>query len=233
MKVLAVIHDRDAPAGVFGHATRDAGHELEEWFPPDGHEPPALDDLGAVMVFGGVPQVDQEHEHPWLGPEKRWIREAFEGGMPVLGVCLGSQLLADAAGGRAHPAERPEIGWREVTLADGASRDPLLGILPERFRSFQWHSYTFEPPPGVPVLARTPQTAQAFRAGERAWGVQFHAEVTAATLEAWLRDGADGEDARSIGLDAVAVQRQSQDLIGDWNELGRQLSSRFLQLAAS
>ncbi|MFL5825323.1 MAG: type 1 glutamine amidotransferase [Thermoleophilaceae bacterium] len=233
MKVLAVIHDHDAGAGVFGHAVRDAGQELREWFAPSGEQPPALDGLGAVMVFGGVPQVDEEHLHPWLVAEKRWIREAFTSGLPILGVCLGSQLLAEASGGGARAAERPEIGWHEVTLADGASEDPLLGILPERFDSFQWHSYTFDPPPGAPVLAHTQQSAQAFRAGERAWGVQFHAEVTAASLEGWLRGGADGEDARAVGLDAAAVQRQSQDLIGDWNELGWQLSTRFLQLAAS
>jgi GMP synthase (glutamine-hydrolysing) len=233
MKVLALVHDDDARPGVFGHAVRDAGHELQEWFAPSAEALPPIDDLGAIIVFGGVAQVDEEDKYAWLGLEKRWLRESFEAGMPILGVCLGSQLLADASGGGARPAVRPEIGWYEVTAVDGASSDPLVGVLPERFQSFQWHSYTFEPPPDAPVLARTEQTAQAFRAGERAWGVQFHAEVTARTLRGWLQNGGDGEDARSIGLDPGRVQQQSDDLIGDWNELGWQLCRRFLELAAS
>ena len=102
---------------------------------------------------------------------------------PLLGVCLGTQLLAEAAGGSAGRASEPEIGWRQVELTPEGAADPLLAPLAPAFEAFQWHSYEAAPPPDAVTLARSPVCPQAYRIGEQAWGIQFHAEVSAADAE--------------------------------------------------
>ena len=131
-------------------------------------------------------------------------------GVPLLGVCLGSQLLAEAAGAPARRASEPEIGWHEVEVTGGGSRDPLLGPLAPRFEAFQWHSYECPLPPGATALARSDMCLQAYRIGDSAWGIQFHAEVTRADAEAWIDDYRSDEDAVRIGLDPDALRRRTR-----------------------
>jgi len=179
------------------------------------------------MVFGGAMHVDQEAQHPWLAPEKALLRELVEGGTPLLGVCLGSQLLAEAAGGTARRAPRPEIGWQQVEVTDQGARDPLLAPLAPSFEAFQWHSYEFTPPPGASALARSDVCPQGFRLGN-AVGIQFHAEVTQADAEAWIDDYRSDEDAVRSGVDPDALRTRTRLSIAAWNELGRALCGRFL-----
>ena len=233
MRVLAVVHQPDAGPGVFGDEIRARGDELEEWRPPDSPVPPVVDH-DAVIVLGGAMNVDEEESHPWLVPEKALLHELVGRGVPMLGVCLGAQLLADATGGEARRASRPEIGWGEVRLEAAAAGDPVLGALPPRFESFQWHGYEAVPPPGATVLARSDVCAQAYRLDARpAWGVQFHAEVSADIVERWIRDYAKDPDAVRIGLDPDRLRAQTEPAIGEWNELGRALCGRFLDAAAA
>ena len=106
-------------------------------------------DYDAVMVFGGAMHADQEDRHPWLRDEKALLRDLLDRGVPLLGVCLGAQLVAEAAGGSARRASAPEIGWHEVDLtAEGARTRCWDRSLP-RFTAFQWHSYEFTLPPGA------------------------------------------------------------------------------------
>jgi len=230
MRVLAIVHQADAGPGIFAPAVTDAGHELVEWRPPDG-PPPESDAYDATIVLGGAMNVDQEDEHPWLRGEKRLLGELLESGAPVLGVCLGAQLVAEAAGGSAGRASRPEIGWHEVELTAAAVADPLLGALPERFEAFQWHSFEATPP-DAGALARSPVCVQAYRAGERAWGIQFHAEVSEAIVKSWLDDYEKDRDAVRIGIDPAELLAETRRKIGRWNELGRALCERFLAAAA-
>ena len=232
MRALAVVHQPDAGSGVFAEAAADRGLRLEEWSPANGGAPPAPAELDAVLVFGGAMHVDQEDAHPWLREEKRWLRELLERGVPTLGVCLGAQLVAEAAGARVGRAARPEIGWHEVALAPEAREDPVLGSLPERFAAFEWHSYEFALPPGATPLASNRACLQAFRIGDAAWGVQFHAEVTRDIARGWLADYAKGEDAARLRLDPTAVTAETERRIEGWNRLGRELSGRFLDAAA-
>ncbi len=231
MRVLAVVHYRQAAAGVFADPAAAAGHELVEWLPHE-QPPPAHDGFGAAMVFGGPMNVDEEDAHPWLRTEKRFLRELLERGTPTLGVCLGSQLVAEAAGGKVRRAEWPEIGWHEIELTPEGAADPLLGGLPQRFESFQYHYYEWLEPPGGVTLARSALALQAFRLGERpVWGLQFHPEVTEPDLRSWFDDWRDDPRAVATGLDPDAIRAESAGKIGAWNDSGRALSERFLEIS--
>jgi GMP synthase-like glutamine amidotransferase len=232
LRVLAVVHQRDAAAGVFGEAARADGHELIEWLAPE-QPVPSLDAIDAAMVFGGAVNVDEGAENPWLRAEKQLLGDLLTRGCPTLGVCLGAQLLAEAAGGEARRAPEPEIGWKEIELTAEGTTDPLLGPLPTRFESLQWHSYEASLPPGATALAQSPVCLQAYRlSSDRAWGVQFHPEVTSADLGAWLDGWRTDPDAVRIEIDPETIRRESEQRIEAWNELGRGLARRFLAAAA-
>jgi GMP synthase (glutamine-hydrolysing) len=231
VRVLSIVHEREAGSGVFATATAQHGLELVEWIPAEA-PPPSLDGFGAALVFGGAMHVDQEGAHRWLHGEKEMLRSLLARGTPLLGVCLGAQLVAEIAGGGARRAARPEIGWTETWLEPEADADPVLGALPERFESFQWHSYELCAPEGAVTLARSAVCLQAFRVeGAPWWGVQFHAEVTAETVAAWVDDYRSDEDAVGAGLDWAAILEQTREHIGRWNELGVGLCRRFLDCA--
>ena len=230
MRALAIVHQRDAGAGVFADEMRERGVELDEWLlTKRGTGPPReIADYDAVLTFGGAMHADQEDRHPWLRFEKDFLEAVLDDGMPILAVCLGCQLLAEAAGGLARRAREPEIGWLEVEITDEGAADPVIGPLAPSFRGFQWHSYEAVPPQGAAILARSPVCAQAYRIGERAWGIQFHAEVTAGDLAHWIDDYRSDGDAVRIGIDPQALRAESEGKIADWNRLGRELCGRFL-----
>jgi GMP synthase (glutamine-hydrolysing) len=231
MRVLSVVHHDNAAEGVFGDPAAEAGHELVEWLPEEG-APPALDGFDAALVFGGAMNVDSEDANPWLRPEKELVRDLLARGIPTLGVCLGSQLLAEAAGGSAGRAAVSEIGWYEIELTPEGLDDPLLGALPDRFDGFQYHHYEWRLPPEATALARSAACLQAFRLDAHpAWGVQFHPEVTLPDLSSWLDTFGEDPDAVASGLDPELIRSESETRIGAWNDLGRRLSERFFQLA--
>jgi GMP synthase (glutamine-hydrolysing) len=231
MRVLALVHQHDAASGVFADAVAEAGHELDEWLVPRRRRPPApLGDYGAVLVFGGAMHVDQEDRHRWLRDELDLLGGLIAEDVPVLGVCLGGQLVAKALGAPVRRMPSPEVGWFDVALTPDAADDPVFGGLPARFSSFQWHSYAFELPRGAVPLARNDRCLQAFRGGRSAWGIQFHAEVTGPSVEEWARTSKPEEDG---SLDLVRLVAESRERIGEWNALGKELCGRFLAVAAS
>jgi GMP synthase (glutamine-hydrolysing) len=217
MNVLAVVNGADAPAGTFADLVVERGHRLDLWQPSTRPEAPSADAYDAVMVFGGAMHVDQGDEHPWLLGEERYLRELVDQDVPVLGVCLGAQLLAQAVGARVGPAPAPEIGWLEV---ERTADDPLLDAYPSRFLALQWHVYAFEIPPGAVELAHSPVCPQAYRLGRAAWGVQFHPEVTGDIVARWISQSPEEAPA---GLSAETRER-----IGEWTRLGRELCGAFL-----
>jgi GMP synthase (glutamine-hydrolysing) len=226
VNVLAVIHGGAVRAGVFGEAMADRGHRLEEWSLAWGTPPPRpIDGYGAVLVFGGAMHADQDDRHAWLREENLFLQRLLGLGTPVLGICLGAQVLAKAAHSSVYPAKRPEIGWYEVELTPAAADDPVLGRLPERFDAFQWHYYTYDVPAGAEELARSETCTQAFRLGERVWGVQFHPEVTLPQVEGWL---AEKED---VPVDETTLLVETQERIEQWNDLGRALCGAFIAAA--
>jgi GMP synthase (glutamine-hydrolysing) len=225
MHVLGLIHGEAVRAGVFADAIAGRGHELEEWSMAwDTPIPRPLDDYGAVIIFGGAMHADQDDRHPWLREENMFLQRLLDLGTPMLGVCLGAQLLAKASHAPVFPVPEPEIGWHEVELTDAAADDPVLGGLPDRFDAFQWHYYGHGVPAGADELARSPVCTQAFRLGERVWGVQFHPEVTLAQVEQWA-----GEEPEAAPIARRLEETRSR--IEDWNELGRGLCGAFLEVA--
>jgi GMP synthase (glutamine-hydrolysing) len=232
MRALAIVHQRDAGPGAFAEAFSAEGVELDQWYRAESDEPPhELGDYGAVLTFGGAMHADQEDEHAWIADEKALLAELLESGMPLLGVCLGSQLLAAAAGAEVRRAREPEIGWYEVEVTAEGADDPLIGPLAPRFEAFEWHSYAFALPHGAIALAHSPVCLQAYRVGPVAWGIQFHAEVSAADADSWIDDYRSDEDAVRMELDSGALRAQTRDRIGAWNELGQALCERFLAVA--
>jgi len=232
MRVLAIVHQPDAGPGVFADAVRRQGWELQEWPITEGTpHPDAMANFQAVMVFGGAVNADQEAAHPWLRNEKQLLAALLARGMPLLGVCLGAQMLAEAAGAPARRADSPEIGWVEVQVTNAGATDPLIGPLAPRLSAFEWHSYEFPLPAGAVALARSATCLQAFRVGERAWGIQFHAEVTAADARHWIEDYQTDADAVRIGLDPDALRAETDRSIEAWNAVGRGVCERFLDAA--
>ncbi len=234
MRVLAIVHEDHAGPGVFGDAIREAGHGLDEWMVPTTGEPPA-DPLGydAVLILGGAMNVDEGEEHTWLGTEQGLLGRLIEERAPLVGLCLGGQMVAAAAGAVPRRAARPEIGWHRVELTAEGRDDPLLGPLAPAFEAFQWHSYEFPLPPGAVALARSEVSLQACRIGEIAWAIQFHPEVSAADALRWLEDYESDEDAVRIGIDPTALAIETEAKIGAFNDLGRDLCRGWLDLAAA
>lgn len=225
MDVLAVIHGETVRAGVFGDEINARGYRLEEWNPSCAREPRRpLEDYDAVLVFGGSMHADQDDRHPWLQHENVFLRRVLELQVPMLGVCLGVQLIAKAAGAVVYPLAEPEIGWSPVELTQAGINDPLLGRLPGRFDAFQWHYYSYDLPGEAVELARSSACTQAFRLGETAWGIQFHGEVTLEQIELWTQE--DETETLPVELLPDSSQR-----IEEWNELGRGLCGAFLDCA--
>jgi GMP synthase (glutamine-hydrolysing) len=227
LRVLSVVHHRNAAEGVFAEV--DA--EFVEWLPHEA-PPPALDGFDAAMLFGAEAQVDQEDTYPWLRPEKQLVRELLARGTPVLGVCFGSQLLAEAAGAEVRQSSRPEIGWHELELTAAGRADPLLAFLPARFESLQYHHYEWLQPPGALALARSSVCLQAFRLPDRpVWGLQFHPEVTESDFGEWLDDWENDPGAVATGQDPDAIRAETNGKIAAWNDVGRGIAERFLATA--
>jgi GMP synthase (glutamine-hydrolysing) len=229
MRVLSVVHEGTSTGGggLFEDLVERRGDRLDRWLTVNGcRGPDAPERYDAIMVFGGAMHPDQDAEHPWLLEEASFIRTALEREVPLLGVCLGSQLIARAAGAWVGRADTAEVGWFPVDVNDAGRTDPVLSVLPERVDAFEWHYYTFDLPAGAELLASSAGSKQAYRLGERAWGIQFHAEVTRQMLDRWFVEGAEELP------DPAEVRDRTEELLSGWNEHGRQLCGAFLDLAA-
>jgi GMP synthase (glutamine-hydrolysing) len=202
----------------------DLFHESLRTFHPE--------QLAGLIVMGGPMNVDATDRYPFLADEVKWIRQSVDAGLPVLGVCLGSQLLAKALGSRVYPNRVKEIGWYEIGLTEAARDDDLFYDCRPTETVFQWHGDTFDLPDGAVQLARSEQCEnQAFRFGRTAYGLQFHLEVTPEIIASWL--GEPGNCGELDGLDYIdpeAIRRQTPDQIGPLKSLGDRILVRFAAL---
>jgi GMP synthase (glutamine-hydrolysing) len=193
VRILVLQHIACEPPGAYEDVLLERGALLTRVELDEGEPLPALDGFDAVVAMGGPMSVNDEAEHPWLVDEKRLIREAAKRGVPFWGACLGVQLLASALGARVYTGQAPEVGVLRVRLTEEGRADPVLGALPAEFETLQWHGDTFDLPKGAVLLASSdPYPNQAFRFG-RAYGVQFHLEVSVPMAQAWAEVPAYGE----------------------------------------
>ncbi len=148
----------------------------------------AIPDAAGLVVLGGPMGAYETDRYPYLEREIELIRRYLRLGRPLLGVCLGAQLLAAAGGARVYPgSEGKEIGWFPIELTASGREDPIWAGFPRRFTTFHWHGDTFDLPPGAELLAYSNRYPQSFRIGRCAYGVQFHPEVVPAALDSWIR----------------------------------------------
>jgi GMP synthase-like glutamine amidotransferase len=233
MRVLTIVHEEDAGPGVFDPVLAASGADVDTWLAAQELEPPARPSAyDAIVTFGGSVHPNQEEQHPWLATEKRFLAEALRHQVPLLGICLGAELIAEADGTHVEKLAHPEIGWYEVVISAEGEADPLVGPIGDSFPALEWHSYGVPLPAGATALAGNANCLQAYRLGNSAWGLQFHAEVTAEDFQHWLDNYTSDEDAVAEGIDPAAIARETAGRLSAWNELGRGICERFLQVAA-
>jgi GMP synthase-like glutamine amidotransferase len=231
MRVLAVINHDLCDAGVFGDEVIAGDHEFEDWLPSQGPLPRPLADYDAVISFGGGMQADQDERHPWIRTVLDVLHASVEREVPTLGVCLGGQMLARAAGGAVGPAPQAEAGFDEIELTEAGQQDPLFTGLSRTLPVYQWHSYSFGLPPHGVALASSPVCLQAFRVGSRAWGLQWHPEVRAETALMWAQLSIPAVNGVPVDIDPAQLAAAVSERMQQANEDGRELCRRFLRIA--
>ncbi|KPF47453.1 type 1 glutamine amidotransferase [Rhizobium sp. AAP43] len=188
MRVAIVENTKITHAGQVGHALAEAGAETVTIRAYAGEPLPTFEDYEALVVFGGEQNARDDDAHPYLPELAGLMRRFGDSGKAVLGICLGSQLLARAYGGENLIGAAPEFGWCEIDRTDAGRSDPVLSVLPDRFLSFQWHDDTFSLPNGALHLAENERTRhQAFRLGRAAYGFQFHFEADRHVVRDWIQ----------------------------------------------
>lgn len=153
-----------------------------------GETPPAADSFDWLIVMGGPMNIYEYDAHPWLRAEKVLIRDAIAQNKKLLGICLGSQLIADVLGGKVTRNAHQEVGWLPVTLSAAGKRSRFFGHFPETFTAFHWHGDTFAIPPGAECLMSSEGCAnQAYEYDGRIAAIQYHLEVTATNAREWFK----------------------------------------------
>ncbi len=188
--------------------------------------------LAGLVVLGGPMNVDQTDQFPSLANEVQWIQQAIAAGLPVLGICLGSQLIAKALGAPVRANGVKEIGWYDIELTAAATTDLLFADALPTETVFQWHGDTFDLPEGATLLAISPQCRnQAFRFGTNVYGLQFHMEVTDPMIECWLLEpGNCGELAELNYISSDAIRRDTPAKLPSMTRLGRRVFTRFAEM---
>lgn len=215
--------DADKGPGLLDAPLRDDGFALDVRVGERGHD--TLAGHAGLIVLGGLADPDDDAD-PAIAAGVAITRDALGRRVPVLGVCLGAELLARAAGGGVHRCP-PEYGFPLVALTPPAAGDPVLGGLPQRFRCFQAHGFVCDPPAGAEVLARSGGAVQAFRHGATAWGVQFHLEPTAAMIADWVTSPPVRSTLDRNGVDADAIARDAERVVPDWVGWTADIARRF------
>jgi GMP synthase (glutamine-hydrolysing) len=170
--------------------------------------PASMKGAGGLVVLGGPMSVYQTERYPWLGDEMRLIEDAVKSNLPVLGICLGAQILAAALGAKVdRNPNGKEIGWHPISLSDAAKDDRLMRDLPATMTPFHWHGDIFDLPPGAASLASSDKTpCQAFRHGDKTYGFQFHFEVTHQSIAAMANAFAKDLARQGIAADQMIAQ---------------------------
>ena len=193
---------------------------------------PSLDDVDGIVSMGGPMSISQQAQYPFLTKELSLLREAMKRQKPILGVCLGAQLLAAALGASVTKTPKKEIGWYPLMREPGADGDPLCAPFGQTETVFQWHGDTFALPKGAVRLFSSPLChQQAFRYRDNVYGLQFHLEVTEAMIRAWMRNPGNRAELAALHgtIDPMAIHRQSPQHVKRLGELAHHVASTFAQ----
>ena len=233
-RIVVFQHVAVEPLGTLDALIRARGHRIRfHNFERDPDAQPNIDRYRGLVVLGGPMNVEDQHRRPHLKTELLAIERALAQGKPVLGICLGAQLLAHVLGAPVRRHERPEIGWYDLSLSSAGRADPVLGALGARMPVFQWHAYTYDLPAGAVHLARTDSCEQqAFRFGDKAYGFQFHLEADAAVIERWTGLASFRAELATAGLttDEHAIRASTAALSSATQRSADAVFNNFLDL---
>lgn len=227
---LVVGHSKTAGLRRLGPWFNERGLDYEVRFGGDGL-PDSLDGYAALIVLGGAPLPYEDDRFPWLPATRALTRQALDRHIPMLGICLGGQLLAYVGGGTVeHRKLKPEHGITPITLDAAAADDPLFSVLPQRFPMAENHvdHITALPSDAVPLAHSDRSPVQGFRLGDCAWGLQFHPEVSADNFAAWDQD--DIQDVEHDGFDWNELLERNAGYDAENTRVSARFATRFADL---
>jgi GMP synthase (glutamine-hydrolysing) len=231
-RVLALQHEEDDPPGYLGEIMQQHGIECAVVRVEQRGPLPEVEGFQAVIAMGGPQHVGADADYPYFVPEYTLIRRAVQADIPYLGICLGGQLLAHALGAQVSTHEQTELGLVQVEFTEAGKADPLYTGMPGQQWVFEWHEDVFALPPGAVRLATNAQTPnQAFRFGRRAYGLQYHIELTPALFNRWI-DKWQAEMMAELGPDGPErLTRTWVEVQPMYQEQSRRLFENFLKLS--
>ncbi len=229
--VLVFQHIGCETPGIFLDLLREQKRPIETVRLYEGDRVPEdLSRFGGFLVMGGSMSVNDEAKYPWLKAEDRLLKEALAANLPTLGICLGSQLIAKAAGGTVRRGPRKEIGWYPVRLTAAARHDRLFREFPETVEVFQWHGEYFDTPPGAVNLASSAlYQCQAFSIGRNVYGLLFHLEVTGPMVSEWVATFKEELEGMKEYIRPEAILEELPRRIDTLNRPARTLFARFCE----
>ncbi len=235
--LLVIQHVPRERLGTFEDAFTEAGCALKLLRAYDANAVwPTVDGVDGIVTMGGPQSVYEQQRYPYLSRELQLLREALRAEQPILGVCLGAQLLAAALGAPVRKSPQKEIGWYPLMREPGADGDPLAAPFGQTETVFQWHGDTFALPTGAVRLASSPRCPeQGFRYRDNVYALQFHLEVTEAIVRAWTQTPVNKAELASLKgvVDPMTIRRQSPQHVGRLSELSAHVASTFAALAGS
>ena len=233
-KLLVFQHVAHEILGTLDPLLRNAGFRIRYVnFGRSNYNIPKLENYDGLIVLGGSMNVDEVDEYPYLLPEMRAIEEAIKIDIPILGICLGSQLVAKALGSTVKKNPEKEIGWYDVMPTKEGVKDPLISKLKKTEKIFQWHGDTFEMPRGAVHLARSELCEnQAFTYGERIYCFQFHIEVDEPMIQRWLKTPGNVEELSELAgiIDPDVIRNETPKYIKRLMQLSDLVFTEFIKV---